>query len=139
MKINILLPVFNDWESLNLLIKDIEKKLNFSSIEMTIVDDCSSSKPNITKISDMQVRVLSLSENVGSQRAIKIGLKYLQENKINFDYCVVMDSDGEDKAQDIKSLVDLSKKKGQEIIFASRGKRQDGLFFYIYWKKYQLW
>ncbi len=29
MKINILLPVFNDWESLNLLLKDIEKKNKF--------------------------------------------------------------------------------------------------------------
>ena len=46
MKINILLPVYNDWDSLNILLNDIKKikdneKITISSIAITIVNDCS--------------------------------------------------------------------------------------------------
>ena len=60
----------------------------------------------------------------------------MSENKINFDYCIVMDSDGEDKAEDILTLLDEVKENNKNIIFASRGKRQDSLIFYCFYKIY---
>ena len=137
MKINILLPVFNDWESLNFLLKDIEKKLNFSSIDITVIDDCSTLDPIIHEgFSKLKIKIIKLNKNVGSQKAINIGLKYLEENKVDFDYCIIMDSDGEDKAEDLKILLNTAKENNGKIIFASRGKREDGFIFYLLYKIY---
>lgn len=141
MKINILLPVFNDWESLNFLLKDFEKiknekKLNLS-IEITIIDDCSTLDPKINeKLSQFHIKIIKLNKNVGSQKAINIGLRYLEENKVDLDYCIIMDSDGEDKAEDLIKLVDSAKENKGKIIFSSRGKREDGFIFYLLYKIY---
>jgi len=137
MKINILLPVYNDWESLNFLLTDIQKKLNFFDIDVIIVDDCSTIDPFINrKLAGLNIKILKLNKNVGSQKAINIGLNYLKNNFKHKDYCIVMDSDGEDKAEDIIDLIDLAEKNKDKIIFASRGKRQDGLIFYILYRFY---
>ena len=137
MKINILLPVFNDWESLNLLLKDIEKKINFSTIDITIIDDCSTLDPVVYEgFSKLKIKIIILKNNVGSQKAINIGLKYLEENNVYFDYCIIMDSDGEDKAEDLKILLNIAKGNKGKIIFASRGKREDGFVFYFLYKIY---
>ena len=77
-----------------------------------------------------------MKKNVGSQLAINIGLNYLDKYNNDFDYFIVMDSDGEDKATDIISLLEVAKKNKNKIIFASRGKRQDGFLFYILYKIY---
>ena len=54
MKINIIIPVFNDWDSLNYLLDDISKikentNLNFSSIDITIIDDASTINQKVEK------------------------------------------------------------------------------------------
>ena len=137
MKINILLPVFNDWQSLNFLLMDIHKKLKFEKIDIIVVDDCSTAGHFIDqKFSGMNIKILRVNKNVGSQKAINIGLNYLQNNSVDKNYCVVMDSDGEDKAEDIKNLIDAAEKTKGKIVFASRGKRQDGFIFYVLYKIY---
>jgi hypothetical protein len=137
MKINILLPVYNDWESVNLLLKDIEAKLDLPLIDVTLINDFSTIDPVINKnFSKLKIIILNLKKNYGSQKAINIGLKYLNKNKINFDYCIVMDSDGEDKAEDVLRLLDKARKNNKNIIFASRGKRQDSFIFHFFYKIY---
>lgn len=141
MKVNILLPVFNDWESLNYLLKDLEKVKNNNktnlSIEVTVIDDCSNIYQKINeKLLDFHIKIIRLKNNVGSQKAINIGLQYLQENKIDFNYCLIMDSDGEDKAEDLIKLVNCAEENKGKIIFSSRGKRQDGFIFYLFYKIY---
>jgi len=142
MKINILLPVYNDWDSLNFLLKDIKKirnntKLNSSSIEITIINDCSTLAPVIDKeLVELKIRILGLSKNIGSQHAINIGLRYLEKNNADFDYCIIMDSDGEDKAEDLQNLLKVAIENKGKTIFASRGKRQDGLLFQLLYKIY---
>ena len=106
MKINIILPVFNDWESLNYLLEDISllktsNDLNFSTINILIINDGSTSDIKIEKkFSNLNIKILHLFNNIGSQKAINIGLRYIKENKNDFDYCIIMDSDGEDKADE---------------------------------------
>lgn len=142
MKINILLPVYNDWGSLNLLLEEIQKikknkKSKITSIDITIINDYSSIPAFISKKNKrLNIKILELKKNVGSQLAINIGLKYLDKYNNNFDYFIVMDSDGEDKAKDIVTLLEIAKKNKNRIIFASRGKRQDGFLFYILYKIY---
>ena len=142
MKINIIIPVFNDWDSLNYLLDDISKikentNLNFSSIDITIIDDASTINQKVEKtFKDIKIKTLRLINNLGSQRAINIGLRYLNENNIDFDYCVIMDSDGEDRAEDIIKLVKIAQEKQDIIVFASRAKRENGILFYLFYKVY---
>lgn len=137
MKINILLPIYNDWESVNLLLENIEKKIDLPIIDITLINDCSTIDPVIEKkFSKLRIKILSLKKNYGSQKAINIGLKYLNQNDMDFNYCVIMDSDGEDKAEDIITLLNIAKENNNRIIFASRGKRQDSFTFYFFYKIY---
>lgn len=137
MKVNLLIPVFNDWESCARLITDIEKEVSFKkdvSVQYFIVDDCSTDDQlNFST----QVNIISLNRNVGHQRAIAIGLCYINDNA-PADYVIVMDGDGEDKASDINALLDKAVLEKDKIIFGTRKKRYEGFwfrFFYILYKQ----
>ena len=142
MKINIIIPVFNDWESLNYLLNHISKIINnknhyIDSIDVTIIDDASTLDHNIQNdLKDIKIKILKLNNNLGSQNAINIGLRYLEENNLAVDYCIVMDSDGEDKAEDIIKLIQKAEQNKNKIIFASRAKREDGVLFFLFYKIY---
>ena len=85
MKNIILIPVYNDWKSLNLLLSQINDQINYiGSVQILIVNDASTQKPifnkkNFNKIKE--IKVLNLNKNVGSQKAICIGLDYLSKIK----------------------------------------------------------
>lgn len=137
MKVNLLIPVFNDWESCVRLIADIEKEVSskkYVSVQYFVVDDCSTDdRLNFST----QVNIITLNRNVGHQRAIAIGLCFINDNAPS-DYVIVMDGDGEDKASDINSLVDKAVLEKDKIIFGTRKKRYEGFwfrFFYILYKQ----
>ena len=101
MKFVILVPVYNDRESLKLLIENINneiKGLN-SDISLVIINDASSQQiideyPNIENIHSIEI--INMKENRGHARCIASGLKYIYEKK-EFDYVIPMDGDGEDR------------------------------------------
>lgn len=137
-KVIILTPVFNDWESLRKLLKEINIYLNKTSndVEVLIVDDCSTIKEDnkLQKRKNIKkIKILRLKKNSGSQKAIFVGLKYLQKLKSN-SIIVVMDSDGEDNVRAISNLVKLARKNSDSIITANRLKRSEGLFFTLLYK-----
>tara|TARA_Y100000741_G_scaffold301265_1_gene242713 strand:- start:500 stop:1441 length:942 start_codon:yes stop_codon:yes gene_type:complete len=139
MKIFFVLPVFNDQLSLSKLIEDLRKILNKNEdiLQFIIVDDASTKKFN--NFVDMQgVHYIKLKSNQGNQKAIFVGMNYLQDLNADFDYLIVMDSDGEDRPQDVPKLIEQSKNLNNDsIIFASRLKRNEGLvykFFYFFYK-----
>ena len=137
MKVNLLIPVFNDWESCSQLITDIEKEISFKkeiSVQYFIVDDCSTDdRLNF----NCNVNIITLNRNIGHQRAIAIGLCYINDNAPS-DYVIVMDGDGEDKASDITALLNKAVLEKDKIIFGTRKKRYEGFwfrFFYILYKQ----
>ena len=80
-KIILLTPVYNDWQSLDKLLVKInnifDKKLK-TKFELVIINDCSKEKYNFRKYKlkmIQKITILSLNNNVGSQRAIAIGIK----------------------------------------------------------------
>jgi glycosyltransferase involved in cell wall biosynthesis len=142
-KIYCLTPVFNDWESLHVLITQMEKiQVNNSNINFSIivVNDGSTEENKIElKNNFIDTTILNLKVNIGHQRAIAVGLQYIYNEKDDYDYVVVMDSDGEDKPEDIILLLEkATKEDSKKIIFAQRKKRQEsilfktGYFFYKY-------
>ncbi len=135
MKYVILVPIYNDRESLKLLIENINyeiKDLNHE-ISIVVINDASSQQiidgySNIENISSLEI--INMKVNRGHTRCIASGLKYIFEKK-EFDFVIPMDGDGEDEPKEIKNFIELSKKGGDKSIVGERVKRSEGLFFQI--------
>ena len=129
-KIIIILPLYNDWKSANKLLRNINKiflKTN-SNISIIIVNDCSSEKINIeTKrlLNIKKIHVISLKQNLGSQKAIYLALKRVQ--KETNAIIVVMDADGEDDASKLNQLIKKAEQNESGIVFAKRIKRTENI------------
>ncbi|MEN9322797.1 MAG: hypothetical protein RL699_577 [Bacteroidota bacterium] len=142
-KIYCLAPVYNDWDSCTILLSHLEQlKLTHNSYEFHVVlinDGSSEDHGSLVKSVDLPITILNLKINIGHQRAIAVGLQYIHNEITDFDYVVVMDSDGEDKPADILSLLEKSKEDSTDkIIFAQRNKRQESYLFktgYFFYKK----
>ena len=135
MKYVILVPIYNDRESLKLLVENINyeiKDLNHE-ISLVVINDASSQQiidtyPNIENI--ISFEIISMKENRGHARCIASGLKYIFEKK-DFDFVIPMDGDGEDRPEEIKNFIQLSEQSGEKSIVGERVKRSEGLFFQL--------
>lgn len=131
--IKILIPLYNDWDALELLLEQIKRDVSkelFEKLSFVIVDDCSSILCNVDRYQPFDVTIIRLWRNVSHQKAIALGLSYLTNNT-TFESVIVMDSDGEDKPSDIERLYLASKQIPDKIIFARRAKRSEGLVFRV--------
>ena len=135
MKYVILVPIYNDRESLKLLVENINseiKDLNHE-ISLVVINDASSQQiidtyPNIENINSFEI--ISMKENRGHARCIATGLKYIFEKK-DFNFVIPMDGDGEDRPEEIKNFIQLSEQSGEKSITGERVKRSEGLFFQL--------
>ena len=132
-KFIILIPIFNDRESLTKLIEDInfEVKDFTSHISIIVVNDASSEQiidnyPNTENINSIEI--INMKENRGHARCIASGLKYIFEKK-KFDFVIPMDGDGEDRPEEIKNFVQLAEQSNDKTIIGERTKRSESLFF----------
>ena len=142
----ILIPVYNDWNALCLLINKIQKDLKsnvLSSLSFVIVNDCSDIENSeiinfILKESfSTPIKIIHLTKNIGHQKAIAIGLSYIAENLIS-DKVIIMDSDGEDKPEHLNALLKTSNKNKGKIVFARRTKRMESIIFRISYLIYKM-
>lgn len=141
MKVDFLfvIPVYNDWESVQQLQLTIEQKIPVDKqLLFLLVND--SSEQEITNDQYVQLRsetlILELSRNMGHQKAITTGLSYANEH-LKAAHIVVMDSDGEDRPEDILQLLQKSQ-TFNGIVFAQRSKRSEGFLFQTFYKLYKL-
>ncbi|MFL2854092.1 MAG: glycosyltransferase [Candidatus Pelagibacter sp.] len=138
MKIILLIPIYNDRESLKKLIENINfeiQDLN-SEISVVVINDASSQQiidtyQNLENINSFEI--INMKENRGHARCIASGLKYIFEKK-EFDYVIPMDGDGEDRPEEIKNFIELSQQAGEQSIVGERVKRSEGLLFQICYK-----
>jgi len=129
----ILVPIYNDRESLKTLIDNINEEIKGLNVEISIViiNDASSQQiidnyENTENINSIEI--INMKQNRGHARCIASGLKYIFEKK-EFDYVIPMDGDGEDRPEEIKNFIELSKEAGDRSIVGERVKRSEGLFF----------
>ena len=130
MKLKILIAVYNDWSSLDILLAEIYKKLNqtvWKNYEVYIVNDASTIE--IPEKIKRKTKIINLFNNIGSQGAISIGVKYIQKKIDDMTHLLIMDSDGEDKPEDIIRLLDECKINENKIVFARRKKRKESILF----------
>ena len=129
----IIIPVYNDWDSLNKLLSKIDsifKNQRFIKNKILIINDNSSKKVQLRKKN--KINIIFLKENLGSQKAISIGLEYLKKIKGDF-YITVMDCDGEDNPLKLKTMLIKAKRFKNSIITSNRLQREESwivIFFY---------
>jgi len=135
MKIKILIPVYNDWQSLFKLIDKIDKlQINEEfQVSILIVNDASNhdratEKKQFKNIHS--IKILNMIKNQGHARCIATGLKYLFE-KDDFEYVIPMDGDGEDRPEEIIEFLSEVKNSNNKPIVGERVKRSEDLKFKI--------
>ena len=141
-KIIILIPVYNDWESLKKLIEEINENIKIFqdiSFECLIINDASTIKsPKISKPRKfVSMEILNMKENRGHARCNAFGIRYVFQNK-KFDNLILMDGDGEDRPVEIKSLVNKVNEQPNKSVVAKRVKRSEGLFFQLLYQVHKL-
>ena len=132
-KIIILMPVYNDWESLKKVLdetNDIIQSIKNFKFDCLIINDCSSiDKVKINKPKNFNsLKIINMKNNRGHARCNAFGIRFINSNE-NCDYVIVMDSDGEDRPQEIKNLVDRITEEPNISVVAKRVKRSEGKIF----------
>ncbi|MBD2436665.1 glycosyltransferase [Nostoc sp. FACHB-110] len=141
----ILIPVFNDWYSLGILLEHLDYVLFDAAIkcEILVIDDASTIPAHEKFIttnfqSIKKISCLKLKRNLGHQRAITIGLAYTEA----YIYCpavLVMDGDGEDAPKDVIKLIEkCNDEEYQKIVFACRTQRSESFLFRTFYFIYKL-
>ena len=142
MKIKILIPVYNDWQSVYKLLSDINSDIADleHEISVIIINDASNHDREV-HVEDLKnitsIKILNMKINQGHARCIATGLKYIYE-KEEFDYIIPMDGDGEDRPEEIKDLIDHIKDSNNKPIVGERVKRSENLTFKICYQLHKL-
>jgi glycosyltransferase involved in cell wall biosynthesis len=145
LRLTFVIPVFDDWESLAQLIGEIDQTLSGGSVtaSLIVVNDGSGQPPPDTlgegerRGAVQGIEILNLAYNMGSQRAIALGLREAARRG-EADAVVVMDADGEDRPEDIPKLIALLDEAPDAIVVALRAKRSEGVLFTILYAAYKL-
>jgi len=132
-KIKILIPVYNDWQSVFKLIENINSQVSTLNDEFSIIiinDASTENRPEFSvDLNNLNsVQIINMKENKGHARCNAAGLKYISE-KEDFDYIIPMDGDGEDRTEELSLLIKKIKEYPDAVVTANRVKRSEGFIF----------
>jgi len=145
-RLHLLIPIYEDWQVAAVLIERIDQVLRQHHLEADIllVDDGSTLpaenafQPKAGFAAVGRLRILELQRNLGHQRAIAVGLCFIEQN-LDSRPVLVMDGDGEDNPADIPTLYAAYEREGgHKVIFAARQRRSESFTFQIFYRFFQL-
>jgi polyisoprenyl-phosphate glycosyltransferase len=137
-----LIPVYDDWEVLSLLLARLDEEFSSKGQRASVVavDDGSRSAHSLRGLrfrALQSIEILHLRRNVGHQRAIALGLAYV-EARVPCETVIVMDADGEDTPEDALRLLERAHAEGGgKAVFALRHKRSEGPVFRAFYVLYR--
>jgi len=131
--IKILIPVYNDWQSVFKLLKNINSEISTLDGEFSVIivnDASTEDRPKHSADLDnlKSVQIINMKENRGHARCNASGLKYINK-KENFDYIIPMDGDGEDRPEELRLFIEKIKVHPNTVVTANRVKRSEGFIF----------
>ncbi len=122
--VSVVVPVYNEEESLEELYKRLKKSLKNYRYEIIFIDDGSTdnSFKIIEKIKkkDKNIKIIKFIRNFGKSSALDAGFK-----KASGEYVVTIDADLQDHPEEIPGLIEELKKKNIHVISGWRYKRKD--------------
>ena len=128
MNLSIIIPAFNEEESIkplvNLIFESLDK--NLEDFEIILIDDGSDDKTwtEIVKISNKFENIVSIKllENYGKSDALDAGFKVCKGN-----YVLTMDADLQDDPSEILPLYSMIKENKYDLVSGWKKKRNDPL------------
>ena len=141
-KFFILIPVYNDWDSLLKLLFEINSSIQGiknAEFRCIIINDASTElMPKIKVPSNiLSIKLINMKENRGHARCNAFGLRYIS-NLDNYDHVILMDGDGEDRPEEIKFLVEKALLDERKSVVAKRIKRSEGVFFQLLYQIHKI-
>ena len=131
----VVIPVYNDWASLRVLLTRLDAAASAQGIAVSVlaIDDGSTElyepTPEISALTGLaSIEIVHLALNMGHQRAIAIGL-CLAAEEYDRDAILVMDGDGEDPPEALGTLLKTVEGKREFCVVAQRRKRTETLTF----------
>ena len=117
INLSIIIPVYNEENTLLDVLKNIKKLKNFCNLEIIVVNDGSTDKTSkvIEDNKELFTKSINLNKNLGKGKAVIEGLK-----NCNLDYVLVQDADLEYDPLDIKEFIFQIEKFKFDIILGSR-------------------
>jgi glycosyltransferase involved in cell wall biosynthesis len=133
IKVKILIPVYNDWQSVFKLLENINSEILTLDAEFSVIiinDASTEDRPEFSLNLDnlKLLQVMNMRENRGHARCNAAGLKHINE-KEDFDYVIPMDGDGEDRPEELSLLIEKIKEYPDIVVTANRVKRSEGFIF----------
>jgi len=132
-KVKILIPVYNDWQSVFKLLENINSQVSKLNDEFSVIivnDASTESRPEFSvDLNNLNsIQIMNMKENKGHARCNAAGLKHINE-KEDFDYIIPMDGDGEDRPEELGLLIEKIKNYPDTVVTADRVKRSEGFIF----------
>ena len=132
-KVKILIPVYNDWQSVFKLLENINSQVSKLNDEFSVIivnDASTESRPEFSvDLNNLNsIQIINMKENKGHARCNAAGLKHINE-KEDFDYIIPMDGDGEDRPEELGLLIEKIKDYPDTVVTADRVKRSEGFIF----------
>lgn len=125
-KLSVIVPCFNEQESLPIFFKEINKiskEMDYIDFEFIFIDDGSKDKTvqviNELRNNDKRIRYISFSRNFGKEAAIFAGLEYCTG-----DYVALMDADLQDPPYLLNKMYNLISEKKYDCIATRRSNRK---------------
>ncbi len=125
MKISIVIPVFNEKDSINQLYNEIINSLNIRDYEIIFIDD-GSTDGSSEKVQELiqnneKVNLIQFYRNYGKSAALSEGFKHSEG-----DYVVTMDADLQDDPTEIENLINKLE-EGFDVVSGWKKNRKDPL------------
>jgi len=144
-RLAVISPVYNDWACLPDLLARLDQALAgiHQAADFYLIDDASSvARPEQLVGQFYQaihsVWAVRLKRNLGHQRAIAVGLGLVSALN-SHEAALVLDSDGEDRPEDVERLFAAMRQTGGgAIVFAARTKRTEGWWFKLMYRLFRL-
>ncbi len=122
--LSIVIPVYNEEESIKPLTEKIELSLIDFKHEIIYIDDCSTDNTRLAvkSLNNPNVCLIELKRNYGQSLALAAGIDYAQG-----EYIVTMDGDLQNDPEDIPKMVKIAKDEDWDVVTGIRQKRKDSL------------
>jgi polyisoprenyl-phosphate glycosyltransferase len=141
MRLWVVCPCYRDvasFERLRIDILDVVRRDHVASAEdvhFVVVDDTAGNDDDVDQLKGFtDVRVITPPFNLGHQRAIVYGLRLILPEVLDSDIVVTMDSDGEDRPEDLTRLVQplvAAPDARGKLCIARRTKRNESIRFRV--------
>ncbi len=125
MKLSLVIPVMNEEENIEPLLKKVYADLEGIDYEVILVDDGSTDRTveKIKQFANSRTKVIVLNRNYGQTTAMAAGI-----HEAKGELIATIDGDLQNDPSDIPMMMEKLEKEGWDVVAGRRANRKDGMF-----------